>query len=185
MAPSFKAAASDPSNDVSWVQALRSFRASLCVDLCSGHGDLVTQSDDHVSKETYLVPDENHSLWINTALKVESQNIRRVKKLGGMKWSGDPALMGVMINMCKTFFWKNECKITLKRHNNGKKILKRMSRIWTQVAGLLWATAVVFSFGSASSGSIETNSVALSPRANYTDWSTATCRWNFSANICG
>jgi hypothetical protein len=25
---------------------------------------------------------------------------------------------------------------------------------------------------------IKTNSVALSPQANYTDWSTATCRWN-------
>jgi hypothetical protein len=24
----------------------------------------------------------------------------------------------------------------------------------------------------------QTNSVALSPRANYTDWATATCRWN-------
>jgi hypothetical protein len=31
----------------------------------------------------------------------------------------------------------------------------------------------------------QTNSVALSPRANYTDWATATCRRNFSANFCG
>jgi hypothetical protein len=31
----------------------------------------------------------------------------------------------------------------------------------------------------------ETNSVALSPWANYTDWATATCRRNFSANFCG
>jgi hypothetical protein len=27
--------------------------------------------------------------------------------------------------------------------------------------------------------------VALSPRANYTDWATATCRRNFSVNFCG
>jgi hypothetical protein len=25
---------------------------------------------------------------------------------------------------------------------------------------------------------LQTNSVALSPQANYTDWATATCRWN-------
>jgi hypothetical protein len=25
---------------------------------------------------------------------------------------------------------------------------------------------------------IQTNSVAFSPRANYTDWTTAACRWN-------
>jgi hypothetical protein len=29
----------------------------------------------------------------------------------------------------------------------------------------------------------QTNSVALSPRANYTDWSTATCRWNLMSTF--
>jgi hypothetical protein len=33
--------------------------------------------------------------------------------------------------------------------------------------------------------STHTNSVALSPQANYTDCATATCRRNFSANFCG
>jgi hypothetical protein len=31
----------------------------------------------------------------------------------------------------------------------------------------------------------KTNSVALSPRANYTDWSTATCRRNLVSTFCG
>jgi hypothetical protein len=33
--------------------------------------------------------------------------------------------------------------------------------------------------------SVHTNSMALSPRANYTDWTTATCQRNFSANFRG
>jgi hypothetical protein len=32
---------------------------------------------------------------------------------------------------------------------------------------------------------LSTNSVALSPQANYTDWATATCRRNLVHNFCG
>jgi hypothetical protein len=66
----------------------------------------------------------------------------------------------------------------------------RFSRRWlwrTVSSGLLRRVALVRTDVSEEPGAsfIKTNSVALSPRANYNDWATATCRRNLVSTFCG
>jgi hypothetical protein len=103
----------------------------------------------------------------------------QIEKLDWRVWNMNTPWKGDVVAMTFTEFiillphWNHNTWTRVAFHINKWQFITFSAFVILCVNAFMWSDAVAWMSDTNSS-----YSVALSPRANYTDWTTATCRWN-------